>query len=119
MQQSGRSLAAILASLVLGLVLCGAFRAEAAEPTEETIARGKALVVAGDCAGCHTADAAKPLAGGKPSGTPFRAMYAPTLTPDREPGIRSWRDQDFLWARRHGVAPDGSRYYPAFPYPYF
>src|SRR5512144_2934939 len=52
MQQYGRSLVAIL----VGLLLCGAFRAEAATPAEEAIARGKALVVAGDCAGCHTAD---------------------------------------------------------------
>ena len=115
MQQSGLSLTALLA----GLVLCGAFRSEAAEPTAETIARGKALVVAGDCASCHTADPAKPFAGGKRIDTPFGAIYAPNLTPDRETGIRSWRDEDFLRALRQGVAPDGSRYYPAFPYPYF
>jgi mono/diheme cytochrome c family protein len=115
MQQSGLSLAAILVSLVL----CGAFRSEAAEPTAETIARGKALVVAGDCASCHTADPAKPFAGGKRIDTPFGGIYAPNLTPDRETGIRSWRDEDFLRALRQGIAPDGSRYYPAFPYPYF
>jgi mono/diheme cytochrome c family protein len=119
MQQSGLSLATLLVSLVLGLVLCGAFRSEAAEPTAETIARGKALVVAGDCASCHTADPAKPFAGGKRIDTPFGGIYAPNLTPDRETGIRSWRDEDFLRALRQGIAPDGSRYYPAFPYPYF
>jgi mono/diheme cytochrome c family protein len=115
MQQFGLSLTALLVSLVL----CGAFRSEAAEPTAETIARGKALVVAGDCASCHTADPAKPFAGGKRIDTPFGGIYAPNLTPDRETGIRSWRDEDFLRALRQGIAPDGSRYYPAFPYPYF
>jgi mono/diheme cytochrome c family protein len=115
MQRTGRSLATILATLVL----CGAFRSEAAEPSEETIARGKALVVAGDCASCHTADPAKPFAGGKRIDTPFGGIYAPNLTPDRETGIRGWSDEDFLRALRQGVAPDGSRYYPAFPYPYF
>ena len=115
MQQYGRSLAAIL----VGLLLCGAFRAEAATPAEVAIARGKALVVAGDCASCHTADPAKPFAGGKRIDTPFGGIYAPNLTPDRETGIRGWRDEDFLQALRHGIAPDGSRYYPAFPYPYF
>ena len=119
MQQTGRRLATILVSLVLALVLCGAFRSEAAEPSEETIARGQALVVAGDCASCHTADPAKPFAGGKRIDTPFGGIYAPNLTPDRETGIRSWRDEDFLRALRQGIAPDGSRYYPAFPYPYF
>jgi len=115
MQQYGRSLATIL----VGLLLCGAFRAEAATPAEEAIARGKALVVAGDCAGCHTADPAKPFAGGKRIDSRFGGIYSANLTPDRETGIRGWRDEDFLQAMRHGVAPDGSRYYPAFPYPYF
>jgi mono/diheme cytochrome c family protein len=115
MQQTGRSLATIL----MGLVLCGAFRCEAAEPSEEAIARGKALVVAGDCASCHTADPAKPFAGGKRIDTPFGGISASNLTPDRETGIRSWSDEDFLHALRQGIAPDGSRYYPAFPYPYF
>src|SRR5215475_5457524 len=110
-----------LATILVGLFLCGASppRTDAAEPSEETIARGKALVVAGNCASCHTADPAKPFAGGKRIATPFGGVYAPNLTPDRETGIRNWSDEDFLRALRQGVAPDGSRYYPAFPYPYF
>ncbi|MBR1126609.1 cytochrome c [Bradyrhizobium lablabi] len=118
MQQPKRSVAAIL----VGLFLCGAFAAPAgaAEPSAETIARGKALVEAGDCANCHTADPAKPFAGGRRIALPpFGAVYAPNLTPDRETGIGNWRDEDFVRALRHGIAPDGSRYYPAFPYPYF
>ena len=60
-----------------------------------------------------------PLPGGVRIATPFGGIYAPNLTPDRETGIGNWRDEDFLRALRHGIAPDGSRYYPAFPYPYF
>ncbi|MBI5318329.1 MAG: c-type cytochrome [Bradyrhizobium sp.] len=108
-----------LVAILMSLVLCGAFRSEAAEPSAETIARGKALVVAGDCAGCHTADPAKPFAGGKRIDSAFGAIYAPNLTPDNETGLGKWRDEDFLRALRQGIAPDGSRYYPAFPYPYF
>jgi len=117
MQQPRCSLAAIL----VYLVLCGAFapRSEAAEPDAETIARGKALVEAGDCGSCHTADTAKPFAGGKRIGTPFGGVYAPNLTPDRETGLGNWSDDDFVGALRFGIDPDGSRYYPAFPYPYF
>ncbi|MCP4618601.1 MAG: c-type cytochrome [Bradyrhizobium sp.] len=115
MQQTGLNLATILVTLVL----CGAFRCEAAEPSEEIIARGKALVVAGDCASCHTADPAKPFAGGRRIATPFGGVYSANLTPDRETGIGDWDDADFLEAFRHGIAPDGSYYYPAFPYPYF
>jgi mono/diheme cytochrome c family protein len=117
MHRSRHSVTAIL----VGVFLCGAFapRSEAAEPSTEAIARGKALVEAGDCASCHTADAAKPFAGGKRIGTPFGGIYAPNLTPDRETGIGGWSEADFYQALRHGVAPNGSRYYPAFPYPNF
>jgi mono/diheme cytochrome c family protein len=103
------------------LFLCTAFasgRAQA-EPSAETIARGKALTKAGDCASCHTSDPAKPFAGGKKIDTPFGGIYSPNLTPDRDTGIGAWSDEDFRRALREGVAPDGSRYYPAFPYPNF
>jgi mono/diheme cytochrome c family protein len=111
------NLASLLASLVLCSAIAGA--AAASEPSAETIVRGEALVVAGDCAGCHTADPAKPFAGGKRIDTAFGAIYAPNLTPDRDTGIGAWSDADFTRAVRYGVAPDGSLYYPAFPYPYF
>jgi mono/diheme cytochrome c family protein len=93
--------------------------ARATEPSPEMIARGKALVILGDCASCHTADPAKPFAGGKRIDTPFGGIYSPNLTPDRDTGIGAWSDADFARALREGVAPDGSRYYPAFPYPNF
>ncbi|WP_426407700.1 c-type cytochrome [Bradyrhizobium ganzhouense] len=107
--------------ILAGLVLCGAVAsaALAAEPSPELIAYGKTLVEAGGCAGCHTADPAKPFAGGKRIDTPFGAIYAPNLTPDRDTGIGAWQDADFTRAVRYGTAPDGSLYYPAFPYPYF
>jgi mono/diheme cytochrome c family protein len=56
------------------------------------IARGQALAVAADCAGCHTADPATPFAGGKRIDTPFGAIYSPNLTPDRQTGIGGWSD---------------------------
>ncbi|UPK32451.1 cytochrome c [Bradyrhizobium sp. 186] len=108
-------------TILAGLLLCGAgaSAAMASEPSPELVAYGKALVEAGDCAGCHTADPAKPFAGGKRIDTPFGAIYAPNLTPDRDTGIGAWIDADFTRALRYGIAPDGSNYYPAFPYPYF
>jgi mono/diheme cytochrome c family protein len=98
---------------------CGDARAQSSVPSSETIAHGKALVEAGDCASCHTADPAKPFAGGKRIDTPFGAIYSPNLTPDKNTGIGFWSDQDFRRALRQGISPNGSRYYPAFPYPYF
>jgi mono/diheme cytochrome c family protein len=103
------------------LLLCSAFSfAQArAEVSPDTIERGKALIVAADCASCHTQDPAKPFAGGKRIDTPFGAIYSPNLTPDRETGLGGWSDADFSRALRNGVARDGSSYYPAFPYPHF
>jgi mono/diheme cytochrome c family protein len=111
----------VILGLILGVVLlCTASSlAPAQQPAPETLARGKTLVEAAGCASCHTADPAKPFAGGKRIDTPFGAIYSPNLTPDRQTGIGSWRDEDFYRALRFGTAPDGSRYYPAFPYPYF
>ena len=117
MQRRSRESRVILAVVLL----CTAFSVgkAQAEPSAETIARGKALTVAGDCASCHTADPAKPFAGGKRIDTPFGGIYSPNLTPDRETGIGAWSDDEFLRALRYGVGRDGSRYYPAFPYPNF
>src|SRR4051794_1093945 len=96
---------------------CDSARADA--PSPETIARGKALVEAADCASCHTADSAKPLAGGKRIDTPFGGIFSPNLTPDRETGLGLWTEDEFYRALHEGVARNGARYYPAFPYPNF
>ena len=107
--------------MLAALFLCTAFALAKAQdgPPAEAIARGKALTEAADCADCHTADPTKPFAGGKRIDTPFGGIFSPNLTPDRETGIGAWSDEDFYRALHDGVAPDGSRYYPAFPYPSF
>ena len=110
-----------LGAILAWSLLCSALSGGEArsEPDPEAIVHGKALTIASDCASCHTADPAKPFAGGKRIDTPFGAIYSPNLTPDRDTGIGAWSDEDFHRALRLGVAPDGSRYYPAFPYPNF
>jgi mono/diheme cytochrome c family protein len=103
------------------VLLCTAFtlvKAQA-QPSADTIARGKALAEAADCASCHTGDPSKPFAGGKRLDTPFGAIYSPNLTPDRDTGLGAWSEDEFYRALRYGVRRDGSRYYPAFPYPNF
>ncbi len=112
-------------TILAGLLLCTAFAVGDAhaqlkeEPTADDISRGQALTEAGGCAACHTADPAKPFAGGKRIDTPFGGVYSANLTPDRDTGLGAWSDDDFYRALRFGTAPDGSRYYPAFPYPNF
>lgn len=56
------------------------------------------------------------LSGGLAMETDFGTFYAPNITPDVETGIGAWNAQDFLLALQHGRTPDGSFYYPAFPY---
>lgn len=112
--------AILVCALLCGALLPGQAHAQTrADGADDMPARGKALVIAGDCASCHTADKARPFAGGKRIDTPFGGIYSANLTPDRDTGIGAWSDEDFVRALRHGIAPSGARYYPAFPYPYF
>jgi mono/diheme cytochrome c family protein len=112
---------AILFTVLGATLLCAALDAgrAQADASQDAIARGKALVDAADCASCHTADPAKPLAGGKRIDTPFGGIFSPNLTSDRDTGLGAWTDEEFYRALHEGVARNGARYYPAFPYPNF
>jgi len=87
--------------------------------------RGEYLSKAGGCLGCHTLEAkdAKekpvPYAGGRALKTPFGTFYGPNITPHPEAGIGRWSEADFMRAMREGRRPDGSNYFPAFPYASF
>ncbi len=110
-----RSLGLLLA---LACISPGARAAPAAD-VAASIEQGRYLVHAGGCLTCHTDDSpnAVPLAGGRVLRTAFGSFYSPNLTPDRATGIGGWTDADLGRALREGVAPDGSNYYPVFPYP--
>ena len=83
------------------------------------IERGRNLATLADCAACHTSqDGGKPFAGGRRSKR-RSATCRPNITPDRETGIGTWSDDDFDNAVRHGTEEEGSRLYPAMPYPYY
>jgi mono/diheme cytochrome c family protein len=84
--------------------------------SSDLVARGKYLAQAADCEVCHTRDGGSPFAGGRAFKTPFGVLYSPNITSDRETGIGAWSDADFLRAVHEGVARDGQRLYPAFPY---
>ena len=92
-----------------------------AAPAAETdaVARGRYLFDAGGCAACHTDFKNKGplLAGGRALKTPFGVFYSPNITPDPEHGIGGWTVEDFMRAMRQGLAPDGTPYFPVFPYP--
>jgi len=82
----------------------------------DVIARGKYLTQAADCEVCHTGEGGQPFAGGRAFATPFGVLYSPNITADRETGIGTWSDAEFLRAVHRGIAKDGERLYPAFPY---
>jgi len=91
------------------------------DPTQAAlIKKGEYLVKAGDCIACHTdGPDGKPFAGGLPIKTPFGTIFSTNITPDKETGIGNWTDKQFIDALRHGKTPDGSYYFPVFPYIYF
>lgn len=88
----------------------------AAPPNAGQITRGEYLTKAADCIACHTVDQAKPFAGGYPLATPFGTIYGPNITADKETGIGSWSDEDFIGALHNGVDDEGKHLYPAMPY---
>ena len=85
--------------------------------SEEAIARGEYLFAAGGCISCHLGEENETLpSGGLALESDFGTFYAPNITPDLATGVGSWTGRDFIAAMKHGRAPDGSFYYPAFPY---
>ena len=82
----------------------------------DLVSRGEYLTRAADCEACHTAKGGEPYTGGLAFNLPFGTLYSPNITPDKETGIGNWTDADFLNAIHKGIAPDGTRLYPAFPY---
>lgn len=101
----------------LVLAACCAVGASGADTG--AVARGEYVFRAAGCLACHTDEdgGGAPLAGGRALESPFGTFYSPNITPDREHGIGAWSEADFERALRRGVAPDGSPYYPSFPYP--
>jgi mono/diheme cytochrome c family protein len=87
--------------------------------TAAVLARGEYLTRAADCAACHSTSNGKPFTGGLPFKLPFGTIYSTNITPDRETGIGSWSDDDFVRALHRGIAPGGRYLYPAFPYTSF
>ena len=107
----GAALAGLTAAMLASL-------APPASAADEAVERGAYIFHAAGCKSCHTVktEDAPPLAGGRALATPFGVFHTPNITPDPETGLGRWSEADFLAALRQGRAPDGSPYYPAFPY---
>jgi len=90
-------------------------------PTElanaDQVKRGEYLARAADCQVCHTAPHGEAYAGGLAFALPFGTLYSTNITSDKETGIGDYSDADFLNAVQRGIRKDGTRLYPAMPYP--
>jgi len=93
----------------------------AARADEAAVTRGAYLAAAAGCDQCHTdsKNGGAPYAGGRVLETEFGAVTVPNITPDVATGIGGWSNDDFVRAIRWGIAPDGTHYVSAFPFPYF
>ena len=114
-----RGIGALLFAMLAGVLLAAAAPAVEPDPASpDAAARGAYILRAAGCASCHTdhAGGGAFLAGGRMLSSPWGAIAAPNITPDRETGIGGWSDEDFVRALRDGKSPSGRTYYPAFPY---
>lgn len=116
--------------LVLGFIGLGVFwfitapqqlSADELPTHTASVEAGSYIFSAAGCASCHAAPGAKgedklTLAGGKRFETEFGTFIAPNISPDKSAGIGAWSPLEFANAVTRGVSPNGSHYYPAFPY---
>jgi len=88
---------------------------QAGDPT-----RGEQVFLAGDCSSCHASPGQSDrlnLGGGIALASPYGTFRAPNISSDPVDGIGAWTVKDLANAMLSGVSPDGSHYYPVFPYP--
>jgi mono/diheme cytochrome c family protein len=104
----------LLAAVVLGVPA-------AAAADTDAVARGAYLAAISGCDQCHTdtKNNGAAYAGGRAMTTAFGVIVTPNITPDPATGIGGWSEADFVRAMRWGIAPDGTHYTTAFPFPYF
>jgi mono/diheme cytochrome c family protein len=79
---------------------------------------GKTMFLTGGCASCHAPNQEDKtrLGGDVALKSPFGTFYSPNISSDPADGIGRWSEANFITAMWKGTSPDGSHYYPAFPY---
>ena len=106
---------------LIALLLPALGATPAAQPGPTAVQRGEYIFHAGACDSCHTdhLNHGAFLAGGRRMPTQFGTFLVPNITPDENTGIGDWSAEDFRRAMIEGKAPDGSHYYPIFPYRWY
>ncbi|PZL88614.1 alcohol dehydrogenase [Pantoea sp. ARC270] len=88
-----------------------------AEDEAQLIKQGEYLSRLGDCMACHSLPGKPDYAGGLAITSNLGTIFSTNITPDKQHGIGNYSEQQFADAVRKGILPDGSRLYPAMPYP--
>jgi alcohol dehydrogenase (quinone), cytochrome c subunit len=87
--------------------------------TDALVERGRYVALAGNCASCHTRPGGAPYAGGVAFAAPVGTIYSSNITSSIEHGIGKWTAEDLRRALHEGIAAEGYRLFPAFPYTSF
>lgn len=104
--------------LIANVVLMGAgLMANAQADDAQLIKQGEYISRLGDCGACHTIAGKPAFSGGLAIKSDLGTIYSTNITPDKNQGIGNYTEQQFADAVRKGVLPDGTRLYPAMPYP--
>ncbi len=96
-----------------------AMPAVAAPAHAPDLANGQTTFNAGGCSACHAVPGQPDrlrLGGGLAVPSPFGTFYAPNISPDPADGIGRWTEAEFVTAVTRGISPEGTHYFPAFPY---
>lgn len=88
-----------------------------ADDEAQLIRQGEYLARLGDCMACHSLPGKPDYAGGLAITSNIGTIFSTNITPDKQHGIGNYSEQQFADAVRKGILPDGSRLYPAMPYP--
>ncbi len=83
------------------------------------LANGQTAFDAGGCSSCHAVpdqpDRLR-LGGGLALLSPYGTFYVPNISPDPKDGLGGWTEAEFVTALQKGTSPQGTHYFPAFPY---
>jgi len=108
-----KTLAAGAALMLGGILAVNAW----AQDQDMLIKRGEYLSRVGDCMACHSVPGKQPYSGGLAIPSDMGTIYSTNITPDKQHGIGNYTEQQFADAVREGVRADGTKLYPAMPYP--
>lgn len=117
----GLAIAIFSAALYLALSAPGSAKLDQLEALASDTNNGRTVYLAAGCGSCHAAPNASQdeklvLSGGQQFETTFGQFYAPNISMSVNNGIGGWSLTDFERAVRQGVSPDGTHYFPVFPY---